>query len=517
LYDEVRAAIVECRLAPGLKLPSRRALARQYRVSITTVVAVAEKLVEHGYLDARVGSGTYVRGASAAAAAQTGRKGLSERGRLLAAQPLPALACNRSAATFSLDPPALDLPALETWHRLAGERLRRARSPGLLTRGEPLGFPPLRRALADHVRRTRGIRCDAEQVVVTSGSQHSLDLVARLLLDPGDQVWIEDPGYAPAASLLRAHGAEVIAVPVDARGIDCAAGRRRCPLARLAYVTPECQFPLGVALSHQRRLQLLQWASEAGAWVFEDDHDSLLPADRRPQALHSLDRAGSVVYSNSLNRTLLPSLRLGFLILPPAFIEPAAAALSITQRQQPMAAQAALTDFIVQGHLDEHMRRMRALYTERREALAAAAATELGGLMRMSDSPGRQVIGWLAPGMDEAEVCRRAAARQIDSVALASLTIERALEPGLVFGIGATDTRAIRTAIRRLGRVLRVLAWQTRRARPFQEKVPVPQPAEVPAATRYPTARRRSPGPQNPTTAPGRGSPLTPALSQRYR
>jgi GntR family transcriptional regulator/MocR family aminotransferase len=444
-------------------------------------------------------------------------KGLSERGRLLASQPLPELSGNHSAATFRLDRPALDTLSIETWNRLAGERFRPERSLDLLARGEPLGLPPLRRALADYVRRTRGIRCDAEQVVVTSGTQHSLDLVARLLLDPGDEIWIEDPGYAPVTSLLRSHGATVIAVPVGARGIDCAAGRRRCPLARLAYVTPDCQFPLGVAMSHERRLKLLQWASEAGAWVFEDDHDSLLPSDRRPQAMHSLDRTGSVIYSNSFNRMLFPSLRIGFLILPPAFIEPAAAALSVTQRGQSTAMQATLTDFIVQGHFDQHMRRMRQLYSDRRQMLVEVGRAELGNLMTFSDSPaGRQVIGWLAPNLDEAEAQRRATARQIDAMALASLTIARSMPPGLIFGIGAADTRAIRTAIKRLGRVLRVLAWETKGARPNQEKVPARSADGAWMATRYPAERRPRSQPQSSRT-PTRGSQLLPALSPRYR
>lgn len=512
----IRAAILQRRLLPGLKLPSRRALARQYRVSVTTVVAVFDELIEHGYLEARAGSGTYVRSEPMAAPpGGTRPKGLSERGRLLAAHPFPETSRSGSGSTFRLDRPVLDNLSIETWNRMAAQRLRPERSLELLAHGEPLGFPPLRRALADHVGRTRGIRCDAEQVIVTAGTQHSLDLVARLLLDPGDAVWIEDPGYAPIASLLRSHGARVVAVPVNEKGIDCAAGRRRCPLARLACVTPDCQFPLGMAMSHQRRLKLLHWASETGAWVFEDDHDSLLPSEHRPQALHGLDRSGSVIYSNSFNRMLFPSLRLGFLILPPAFVEPAAAALSITQRFHSIAEQATLTDFIVQGHFDQHMRRMRELYGERRQMLVETGRAELGELMSFSDSQaGRQVIGWLASDLDEGEAWRRAAARQIDVTALASLTITRSLPPALVFGIGAADGRAIRTVMRRLGRVLRVLAWQAEGARPNQQKVPVRSTEGGLAQIRHPTGQR----PQiQGATAPARGTRLVPALSPRYR
>lgn len=491
-YQEIRAAILEGRLPPGLKLPARRALARQYGVSLGTVIAACGKLVKLGYLDARVGRGTYVRSALPDDPSQSGalrapgadrahRRVLSARGRLLAAQPFPKLLSNHSVATFRLDLAALDMFPIATWNRLLARRIRRGRSLELLTHGEPLGFPPLRTALADYISRTRGVRCEADQVVVTSGTQQSLDLVARLLLDPGDQVWMEDPGYAPAASLLRSHGANVIAVPVDGQGINCRAGRLRSPRARLAYVTPGCHFPLGVPMSLDRRLELVQWADEAGAWIFEDDYASQLQCDGRPaQPLHSVDRTGSVIYSNSLNRMLFSSLRLGFLILPSAFVEPAAAALSITQRYHPVMAQAILTDFIERGHFDRHVQRMREVYTERREVLVEAGRAELGGLMHFPDSRlGWQVIGWLAPGMNEAEAWRRAAARHIESVALTSLTIEQPMPAGLVFGVGAADVRAIRTAIRRLGRVLRVLAWQTKESAGIRGKEvwqPRPEP-----------------------------------------
>ncbi|MFZ0549795.1 MAG: PLP-dependent aminotransferase family protein [Steroidobacteraceae bacterium] len=530
LYQEIRAAILDSRLEPGLKLPARKVLARQCHVSIGTVTEVYDRLVKLGYLDARAGSGTYVGATLPEATPEsTGprtpgpaggpRRILSARGRLLAAQRLPRLSSNRAVETFRLDRAALEHFPIETWNQLAAQHLRRRPSLELLAHGDPLGFRPLRAALAAHVGRTRGVRCDADQVVITSGTQHSLDLVARLLLDPGDQVWMEDPGYAPVTSLLRSHGAEVIGIPVDTQGLDCVAGRLRCPLARLAYVTPGCQFPLGVPMSHRRRLQLLDWANEAAAWIFEDDYDGLLRCDcRQPQALRSLDGTGGVIYSNSLNRMLFSSLRLGFLILPPAFIEPAAAALSITQRYQPTLDQATLADFITLGHFDRHLRRLCELYTERREALIAAGKAELGGLVQFSDSQfGSQVLGWLAADMSEAETWRRSVARNIAMVPLASLTIGQPMPPGLVFGLGAADARAIRTAIKRLGRVLRVLAWQTRGASSIQNKVPVRSRSEISQQTQPPIERRRRPEPQSSSTAPARSPRLAPMLSPRFR
>ncbi len=343
------------------------------------------------------------------------------------------------------------------WGRLAARRLRRA--PELLSHGETLGFRPLREAIAGYVGLTRGVKCSAEQVLITTGTQQSLDLIARLVLDPGERVWMEDPGYPAVASLLRALGAHVVGVPVDEEGIDCDAGRRRARQARLAYVTPGCQFPLSGTMSLARRWSLLRWAQDEGAWVFEDDYDSQLRFSGRPlAALQSLDAGGCVIYSNSFNKMLFSSLRLGFLVLPPRLVEPVAAARSIIDRFPSVLEQATLCDFIAEGHMDQHMRRMRELYAARFEALIRAAQRELEGLMELAPiHAGLQTVGWLAAGIEEGEACRRAAEHGIDSVALSRLTIERTMPPGLVLGVGSADVRAVRRGVRQLARVLREL------------------------------------------------------------
>jgi GntR family transcriptional regulator/MocR family aminotransferase len=467
LSEEIRAAILDGRFPPGSRLPSRVELARKYRLSIGTVVAAFELLLKAGYVDAVVGRGTYVslaapeaHGERDPARRRTQRRTLSVRGRLLAARSIPDFRPSRSAGAFPLACPVLDIFPVETWQRLAVRRMR-AGMHELAAHGHPLGYPPLRAAIAKHVSDTRGVRCTPGQVIVTSGTQDSLDLVATLLLDPGDRVWMEDPGYAPATSLFRAHGLEVIGVPVDAGGIDCDSGQLT-GAARLAYVTPACQFPLGMSMSVERRVKLLHWASETGAWIFEDDYDSQLQCDGRPPApLYNLDRASSVIYSGSFNRMLFSSLRIGFLILPPPFIESAAAARSMTRRYHPTLDQAVLSDFIEEGHLEEHLRRAREVCAARRQALIGAARGELDGLLRFDGSQsGLQLVGWLAPGLSESEAGRRAAARGIDAVALSSLTIGRSMPAALVLGICGSEQRAIRTAVKRLGRVLRVLAWQ---------------------------------------------------------
>jgi len=468
LYDEIRTAIVEGRLPPGSRLPSTRTVSSQYGLARGTVVAAFDQLASEGYVESTVGNGTFVRrAANGAGPIQQPRVGqqravgiparpsLSACGRRLAANPFPLLVSSRTAETFRLDRPALEAFPIKLWSRLAARRLRNS-TLRLLSHGEILGFRPLREAIAAHVGLTRGVKCTAHQVVITTGTQQSLDLVARLVLDPGDRVWMEDPGYPGATALLRACGAQVIGVPVDAEGLDCNAGRRRGPEAKLAYVTPGCQFPLSVGMSLARRLALLQWAREAGAWIFEDDYDSQLRFSGRPlAALQSLDTAACVIYSNTFNKMLFPGLRLGFLVVPATLVDAMAAARSVTERFPSVPDQATLSDFIAAGHLDQHMRRMGDLYTARFEALVRSARRSLKDLMEVSPAgAGLQVVGWLASGIHEHEAARGAAARDVDSVPLSKLMIERSMSPGLVLGVASVDVRAIRRGIERLGAAL---------------------------------------------------------------
>jgi GntR family transcriptional regulator / MocR family aminotransferase len=469
LYDEIRTSIVEDRLTPGSRLPSTRSIASRYRVARGTVVAAFDQLAAEGYLEGNVGNGTFVRRTTLESLldgrparphmrANSKRASLSIRGRRLISNPFPKLWSNRKVETFQLDSPALEAFPIKVWGRIAARRLQTG-APGLLTHGATLGFRPLREAVASHVALTRGVKCTADHVMITTGTQQSLDLIARLVLDPGDRAWVEDPAYAAATCLLRAVGSEVVGVPVDAEGINCDAGRLRCRLAKLAYVTPGCQFPLGVTMSLERRLALLRWAQEAGAWIFEDDYDSQLRFDGRPlSALHSLDGSGCVIYSNSFNKMLFSALRLGFLVVPPRLVDAVTAARSIIDRFPAVLDQVTLCDFISEGHMEQHMRRMRELYATRLDALVQSARRNLDGVMEVSPKHGGlQLVGWLAKDIEEDEACRRAAERGIDSVALSSLTIDREMPPALVLGVTSADVRAIRRGVKRLGHTLREL------------------------------------------------------------
>ncbi len=382
---------------------------------------------------------------------------LSVRGRRLASHPFP-FRMGAKTHTFRLDNAALDAFPIKTWGRITARCLRTC-VPSLLTHGDTLGFPPLRATIARYVGLTRGVQCTADQVVITSGTQSSLDLIARLVLDPRDRVWVEDPCYSAVSSLLRGSGAEVIGVPVDESGVDCEAGRRRARVAKLACVTPGCHFPLGMTLSLQRRLALLDWAREASAWVFEDDYDSQLGFNGRPlAALRSLDRTGCVIYSNSFSKMLFPSLRLGFLVVPPTLLGAAEAARSVLQRFPSVLDQAVLAEFIAAGHMEQHMRRMRDLYTMRHDALVRLAHDELADVLRLSPvTTGLQTVGWLAEGIPELEASRLAAAQGIVALPLSLMTIDRTLPPGIVLGAAATDIPAIRRGVEQLGAILRGL------------------------------------------------------------
>ena len=461
LYDEIRTAIVEGRLEPGTRLPSTRSIADQHGIARGTVVAAFDQLATEGYVESGVGDGTFVRSMTTRARSKTPHLTLSARGHTLVEHPFPQLWSNRNAETFQLDRPALDAFPLKLWGRLAARRLRQA-VPNLLTSSGIFGFRPLREAIAEYVGLRRGVKCTAREVVITTGTQQSLDLIGRLTLDPGDPVWMEDPGYAGATSLLRAVGAQVIGVPVDGAGIDCEKVPRRNRRAKLVYVTPSCQFPLGLILSLERRLALLRWAHQQGAWIFEDDYDSQLQFSGRPlAALRSLDTEGHVVYSNSFNKMLFTSLRIGFLVLPPGLIDAVAAARSILDRFPSVLDQATLCDFLTEGHMDQHMRRMRELYESRLDTLARAVQPDLDGVLQLKPGQGGlQVVGWLGEGIDELEACSEAAAQGINSVPLSKLTIDRKMPPALVLGVASADVSAIRESVVRLGIVLRALQHQ---------------------------------------------------------
>lgn len=393
IYADIRRAILDGIVAPGARLQSSRALADDLRVSRTTTLLVFEQLTAEGYLTAQRGSGTFVAQelpddlprASSIARRASGVKHppLSKRGSALVSTPPAALraAIGGPPCAFRLGVPALDLFPVHLWSQLAGRRLR-SLTLGQLDYGDSAGFRDLRAAIADHVQSTRGTRCTVDQVLIVAGAQRGLALACDLLLDPGDAAWLEEPAYPGARSALAGAGARIVPVPVDDDGLDVDAGRRLARHARLAYVTPSHQFPLAVPMSLARRLALLRWASEARAWVIEDDYDAGFRYGARPlPCLHGLDIDGRVIYIGSFSKTMFPALRLGFLIVPPDLLDNLMAARRAADVHPPMLEQTVLADFMAAGHYERHLRRMRSVYRERVEALMSGAQRYCAGVL----------------------------------------------------------------------------------------------------------------------------------------
>src|SRR3954452_2998457 len=379
LYDGLRAAILGGRLAPGDRLPATRTLAADLAVSRNTVTGAFDQLLAEGYLESRVGAVSFVAQSlpedllRVTGAPRRGEPGppprLSARGRMLAATAVSPSGGQSVVRPFQTGFPAMDLFPRELWARIAA---RQARHPGVerLSYGSPAGFAPLRRAIAEYLRAARGVRCTWEQVVVTAGSQQALDLAARVLLDPGDTAWVEDPGYMGARGAFTAAGVLCAPIPVDGEGLSVADGIARFPDARMAYCTPSHQYPMGVTMSLARRMALLAWARDRGAWIVEDDYDSEFRYAGRPlPALQGLDAAGRVIYTGTFSKVLFPALRLGYVVVPEALIEPFRAAHALADRHNPSVDQAVLAAFLAEGHFTRHLRRIRAAYGERQQLM----------------------------------------------------------------------------------------------------------------------------------------------------
>jgi GntR family transcriptional regulator/MocR family aminotransferase len=451
-------------LTPGARLPPSRDLARQLSVSRGTVLVALAQLVAEGYLVGAVGRGTYVsdrlppsnrRAAVAKVAPADAAIALSHRGAQLTRSPFPICAPPQAARPFRPHQPDLAAFPFALWNRIAA---RRSRSTALvmLAEGDARGYRPLRTVIAEHLRFTLRIDCSDEQIMIVGSVQQALDLCTRLLLDPQDEVWMEDPGYHGALQIFRAAGARVLAVPVDREGMVVDAGMRLAPRARLAYVTAGRQSPLGVPLSLPRRMALLAWANQSGACVIEDDYDSEFRYRGSPlAALKSLDTGGRVIHMGSFSKLLFPSLRLAYAVVPDGLADAFAKALSLTARHMSLLPQAVLHEFMAEGHFGRHLRRMRLLYGERAAALEHAIHRRLAGLLAtLPITTGLDAAAFLPVAADDASVARLAAAAGIETRALSTYAIEGPVPSGLVLGFAAFDPRRIDAGIDALSRVL---------------------------------------------------------------
>jgi len=322
--------------------------------------------------------------------------------------------------------------------------------------GDPMGIRDLREAIATYLRTARGVRCEAEQVMIVTGSQQGLEITTRVLLDRGSRVWMEEPGYRFARNVFNMNGCRVIAVPVDSEGINVAAGLERCRKARAALVTPSHQYPLGVTMSASRRLQLLEWAHNSGSWIIEDDYDSEYRYDSMPIAsLQGLDRYSRVVYMGTFSKVLFPSLRLGYVIIPSDLIERFLAVRLAMDMGPPIFLQLVLADFITEGHFSRHIRRMRSLYRERRNALLQNIRNELDIAVNVTgEQTGLHLSMTLPRGLRDHEISERAAQHRLWLAPLSASYAERPSPQGFILGFSNTAAEQMSRAVRKLRDIL---------------------------------------------------------------
>jgi GntR family transcriptional regulator/MocR family aminotransferase len=473
LYEQLGRAIRAGHLAPGTRLPSTRAFARELGVSRTTVEEAYQDLYAEGYLEGKVGAGTYVteqlsKGlfhatmlpgeVTPSTETVSGYADLSRRGRLLAATPLPpGFHSDDVRRPFRLGVPALDSFPQQEWARIVS-RVARQLPTSCLSFPDPAGYRPLREEIAAYLTVSRGVSCTADQVVVVAGAQAGLSLAARLLLDAGDTTWIEDPGYPWAKAAFEGAGAMLVPVPVDEQGMDVATGKAKHPNARLAYVTPSHQFPLGVTMSLARRYELLHWARQTSAWIIEDDYDSEYRYIGRPiPALQGLEGAERVLYLGTFSKVLFPALRLGYLVIPPLLVDAFVTALRAANVFLPMLEQAVVATYMREGYFARHIHRMRSLYAKRGSILRDCARYYLGDVLTIErPSAGLHLVGWLQEGTDDREMARNAERQSIIAPPLSAYRMESTGRGGVLLGYASCTEREIEEGIQHLAR-----AWST--------------------------------------------------------
>jgi GntR family transcriptional regulator/MocR family aminotransferase len=478
IYRSLRSGILAGDLAHGSRLPATRVLAKDLGVSRNVVLIAYRHLAAEGYAGGTTGSGTYVAPEISAGPPETASRRrlsttaspdprLSVFGRRLVDRPRVRRPVNGPGTIrydFRYGLPVADAFPFKVWRKMVALQSRLISSESLRY-GPPEGQPQLREAIADYLRSSRAVRCHAEQVIVVNGSQQALDLIARILIDPGDRVAIEEPHYPGAREAFLGAGARLIPVPVDRDGLDVAKLRQSARYARLVSVTPSHQFPTGGIMPLARRLALLQWAQMKRAYVVEDDYESEYRYAHRPvEAIQGLDRAGRVIYIGTLSKVLFPALRLGYIVAPEALITPLRAAKRAADRHTASFLQDIVTRFIREGHFERHLRRVRATLAGRRAALLDAIRTQLGERVEVSGADaGLHLLLWIRgmrSGKPLAALIARAAKAKVGVYPVTPYYLTPPRRAGLLLGYAGLDESEIRAGVECLASVLR------RRSRP---------------------------------------------------
>lgn len=460
LYNLLRSHILDGRLAPMTMLPATRELADDLGVSRNTVIAAYDALLAEGYIESKRGSGTWVALLPRPSAHKQADRcspvlpSLSARGALMATQPVERMTPGR--ISFHPGIPEIGAFPFTTWAKLIANEMRKLREDAF---GYHLiaGHPRLRAAIAEYVAVSRGVKCTPDQVIVVTGTQAALDLIARMFMDPGDAFQIEDPGYLGAYNAFINAGGRPLPLRVGREGWQLAEHGER---PRLIFVTPSCQWPLGLVMPLDVRLQLLQAAERSDSWIVEDDYDSEYRFRGHPiPAMQGLDEVGRVIYLGTMSKTMFPSLRIAYLVVPEELAEGFSTALSVTGQHPPPVLQVALAEFISQGHFATHLRRMRRLYAERQSSFLAMCRERLSEWLTLHDADtGMQVIGHLSEPFDDGEVLKVAIERGVDFSRLSTQYRHSAPEHGLRLGYAGVPSELAEIGIERLRSALQEVA-----------------------------------------------------------
>jgi GntR family transcriptional regulator / MocR family aminotransferase len=460
IYDAYCAAIVSGMLQPGQRVPSTRGLALELGISRIPVLTAYAQLLAEGYFQSRVGTGTLVSRSlpdqPLSPEPRTGPIPTTRRtpGTLATHRKLPHSIENapwrRGWGAFGVGQVAFDQFPFSVWNSLVTRHCRSSDTK-YLDYGNPMGLKRLRAAIAAYLRTSRGVRCDADQIMIVSGSQQALDLCARVLLEPSSQVWVEEPGYRFARNVFALNHCRVVPVPVDSEGLNVAEGIKRCHQARAALVTPSHQYPLGFTMSASRRLQLLDWAERSRSWILEDDYDSEYRYENMPiSSLQGLSCNDRVIYIGTFSKVLFPSLRLGYLVIPTELVERFQSVRTAMDIGPAIFFQEVLADFICEGHFSRHIRRMRLLYRERRNALLQGLRVAFGPGLEITGEQAGMHLCIMANGIGDHEIAQRAARGNLWLTPLSSSYTGKVSRQGFILGFGSTKTEEMPNAVRKL-------------------------------------------------------------------
>lgn len=460
IYDSFRLFILDGRLRPGQRIPSTRVLAAEVGVSRVPVLNAYAQLLAEGYIESRVGAGTVVSASLpeqslsretaglSRAATRSGPRRFAKRCSLLPEK--EGFVWMQHFGAFRVGQVAIHQFPVHLWSRLVARQSRLA-TLNSFHYGALMGSSRLRRAIAHYLKVARAVRCEADQVLIVNGSQQALEIATRVLLDPEDRVWIEEPSYGLARDVFTLNGCRLVPVPVDEEGLAVSAGIKAGRDARAAFVTPSHQFPLGVTMSASRRLQLIEWAQHSGAWILEDDYDSEFRYESSPIAsLQGLDPNSRVIYIGTFSKVLFPALRLGYLVVPSDLVDAFATMRRVVDLGMPTLMQEVLADFIEEGHYARHIRRMRLHYAAVRSALSKALEENLSDVLApVGDEAGMHLTVLLRDSRRDEPITRRAHQQNLSLWPLSRSYIGKPRQ-GFILGFGGIAEREVTPAIRKL-------------------------------------------------------------------